>query len=102
MCIAGKVEGVASGSAPWPGGRCRRSEKYLKLGLVEEVFELLGAAGVAKLAQRLRLDLADALASDAELAPDFFQRPAAAVVETEAHCQHRALAVRERQQDIVD
>jgi len=38
-----------------------------KSGLVEIVLQATAAAGVAQLAQRLRLDLADALARDPEL-----------------------------------
>ena len=49
---------------------------------------------MAQLAQRLRLDLADALAGDAELAADLLERAAAAVFEAEAQLQHLALARR--------
>ena len=43
--------------------------------LLEVVAQLLGAGGVAQLAQRLGLDLADPLAGHAELPPDLLQRP---------------------------
>src|SRR6187551_2545140 len=48
--------------------------------LLQVVPQFLGAARVAQLAERLRLDLADPLAGDAELAADLFQRPLPAVV----------------------
>src|SRR5262245_12080220 len=41
---------------------------------LEEAAELLGARRMAELAQRLRLDLQDALAGDVELLADLFQR----------------------------
>ena len=40
---------------------------FVVIGLVQEVLELLAAAGVAELAQGLGLDLADALTGDVEL-----------------------------------
>src|SRR5687768_8022372 len=63
---------------------------------LEVIAQLLGPAAVAQLAQRLALDLADALARDVELAPDFFQRAAAAVLQPEAQLQHPPLSLRER------
>src|SRR5439155_6256141 len=53
-------------------------------GSAQVVAQTLGAAGVAQLAQRLGLDLADALAGHPELAPHFLQRPLAAVLQPEA------------------
>ena len=46
------------------------------------------AARVSQLAQRLRFDLADALASHVELLADFFQRVVGVHVDAEAHAQH--------------
>ncbi len=48
-----------------------------------------------QLAQRLRLDLADALAGDAELLADLFQRVVGVHADAEAHAQHALLAGRE-------
>src|SRR5215218_9169588 len=50
---------------------------------VEVVAQLLAAQRVAQLGQRLRLDLADALAGDAELLADLLERAGLAVVEAE-------------------
>ena len=47
---------------------------FVVIGLVQEILELLAAAGVAQLAQRLGLDLADALARDVELLADLLER----------------------------
>src|SRR3546814_7725402 len=55
---------------------------------VEERAQLFGAARVAQLAQRLRLDLANALAGDVELLADFFQRVVGVHVDAEAHAQY--------------
>ena len=50
---------------------------------------------MAHLAQRLGLDLADALARDLELLADLFKRAAVAVGEAEAELEHAAFAFRE-------
>src|SRR5688500_18522749 len=71
-------------------------------GLLQVVLELLGAAGVAELAQGFRLDLADALAGDAELVADLFEGTLAAVVEAEAELEHAALAAREGVEHFLD
>ena len=47
--------------------------------IAEVVLEPLAARGVAQHPQRIRLDLADALAGDLELAAHLLQRAAAAV-----------------------
>ena len=62
---------------------------------VEEAAQLLRAARMAQLAQRLGLDLADALAGDVELLADFFQRVVGVHVDAEAHAQHLGLARRQ-------
>ena len=64
----------------------RRALRGSSLG--EVVAETLGARGVPQLAQRLRLDLTNALAGDAELAPHLFQRAAAVVLQTEAKLEY--------------
>src|SRR3990172_12346994 len=63
---------------------------------LQEAPQLLGARGMAQLAQRLGLDLADALAGDREILPDFFERVLAAVRETEPKPEDFLLARRER------
>ena len=52
-------------------------------GSVQEVAQLLAAAGVAQLAQGLGLDLADALTRDVELLADLLKRAGAAVDDAE-------------------
>src|SRR6185312_4571835 len=53
---------------------------------------------VPQLAQRLGLDLADALAGDGEALADLFERVLAAVADAEAHLDHLLLARRQRLQ----
>src|SRR5512147_3338193 len=66
---------------------------------VEERLELRRPRGVAQLAQRLRLDLADALAGDAVQAADFLERVLGAVGEPEALGEDFLLARRQRLHD---
>ena len=54
--------------------------------------QLADARGVAHFAERLGLDLPDALARDAELLADFFERARVAVAEAEAQFQNFPLA----------
>src|SRR5262245_18040978 len=63
-------------------------ENENKSGSVEIVLQAAAAAGVAQLAQGLRLDLANALARDPELPAHLLQRPAAAVLQAKAEPQH--------------
>src|SRR6185369_601052 len=63
--------------------------------LLEVVLQLAAARWVTQLAQRLRLDLTDALARDVELAADLFERARAPVLEAEAQLEHASLAERE-------
>src|SRR5579884_2440286 len=58
------------------------------------------AAGVPQLAQRLGLDLADALARYREMLADLFQRMLAAVLQPEAHFDDLLLAGAERLQHL--
>ena len=57
---------------------------------------------MAELAQRLRLDLANALPRDGELLAHLFQRPASAVFEAEAKLEHTPLARRQRREYVLD
>src|SRR3954471_21240696 len=61
--------------------RCAPTMPPSILCLLQEILEALGAGGVAELAERLRLDLADALARDAELPAHLFERHRVAVVQ---------------------
>src|SRR5437660_2780457 len=70
--------------------------------LLEVVLELAAPRGVPQLAQRLRLDLTDALAGHVELATDLLERPGAAVLETEPQLQHAPLAAGESFEDGLD
>ena len=63
--------------------------------VVQEAPELSGARGVLELAQRLRLDLADALARHAELLADLLERVVGVHADAEAHAQHALLARRQ-------
>src|SRR5919106_1707785 len=67
----------------------------------KEAPELLGARWMAQLAQRLGLDLADALARDGEVLTYLLERVLAAVGQTEAQAQYLLLARRERVQDSI-
>ena len=57
---------------------------------------------MAQLGERLRLDLADALTRDAELAAHFFERSHLTVVEAEAQSHHLLLALIELGQGQLD
>src|SRR6185295_13140872 len=65
-------------------------------------FEALRAGRVAQLEQRDLLDLADALAGQAELAPDLVEGALPAVVQTEPEPDHRLLALAERGEHDLD
>src|SRR5437867_10156462 len=64
----------------------------------EEGAELPGARRMAQLAERLRLDLPDALACDREALADLFQRVLAAVADAKPHLDHLLFTRRERLQ----
>src|SRR5262245_8937017 len=85
-------------SVPRERGGSRRRQKSSGL---QEAPELLGPRGMAELAQRLGLDLADALARHREVLADLLQRVLAAVGQAEAQAQHLLLARRERVQHLV-
>src|SRR5512142_3227884 len=55
---------------------------------------------MAKLAERLRLDLADALARHLEVLPDLLQRVVGLLPDAEAHPEDLLLARRERGEDL--
>src|SRR4029453_1813939 len=70
--------------------------------LLQVVAELLAAGGVAQLGEGLGLDLADALAGDAEFAADLLQGAGVAVGEAEAELDDLLLPLREGVQDRVE
>ena len=71
------------------GSRRAPSRKRAPDGLdpapLQERLELAAAAGVAELAEGLRLDLADPLAGDLEALAHFLERVLRAVADAEAH-----------------
>jgi len=67
---------------------------------VQVVLQAAAAAGVTELAQRLRLDLADAFARDAELLADLFEGAAAAIVEAETQTPHFLFALSQAAQRV--
>src|SRR3546814_18521460 len=60
------------------------------------------AARVLQLAERFRLDLADAFARHAELLADFLERVVGVHPDAETHAQHAFLARGERREDAGD
>src|SRR5262249_50064983 len=68
---------------------------------LQEAPELLGPRGVPQLAQRLGLDLTNALAGDREVLTDLLEPVLAAGGEAEAEPQHLLLARRERIEHLV-
>src|SRR5690242_4301066 len=66
---------------------------------VEEAAQLARARGVLELAERLRLDLPDALARHRELLADLLQRVVGVHADAEAHAKDALLARGERGED---
>ena len=87
---------ISSPAAMSPGYDASRTTDHRRPRLAQVIPQPLGAGGVAQSLQRLRLDLADALAGDAELLADFLEGVAAAVGETETKLEHARLAGRQR------
>src|SRR5579864_3773772 len=81
-----------------PKEPARSKAGLVRLLAVEEAAQLPAAAGVLELAQRLGLDLADALAGDRELLADFLEGVVGVHADAEAHPQHPLLARRQRGQ----
>src|SRR5450759_3732222 len=79
-----------------------RNSRGVALALLEIVLELAGAARVAQLAQRLGLDLADALAGDVELLAHFLESAGPTVFEAEAKLQDATLSTGQRVQHRLD
>src|SRR5712691_8922404 len=79
----------------------RASSEIHHKSRLQEAPELLRARGMAQLAKRLRLDLADALAGHREVLPDLLQRMFAAVGKPEAETEDLLLARRQRVEHLV-
>src|SRR6185312_2770042 len=93
---------VASG---WAGAKgaappTQRSAKRGAFSPLHEGLEALRSRRVAQLAQRLGLDLADALARHLEVLPHLFQRVVGLLADPEAHAQHLLLARGQRGQHL--
>src|SRR5215813_2265128 len=77
----------------------RREAGYAAAGetsIIQKAPQLPAPRRMLQLPQRLRLDLADALARHRELLADFFQRVVGVHADAKAHAQHALLARRER------
>src|SRR5438477_10202708 len=77
-------------------------DRRLPFQLLQVVLELPRPARVPQLAERLRLDLPDALAGDVELAPDLFEGASATVLETEPQLEDATLAAGEALEHALD
>src|SRR5262249_55967023 len=75
-----------------PKARSRAMARLPSGSGVEEAPELPAPTRMLQLTERLRLDLADALAGDRELLADFFQRVVGVHADAEAHAEHALLA----------
>src|SRR2546428_1654416 len=84
---------LGASQAPNPARRKGRSD-------VGEAAQAARAARMTELGQRLRLDLADALARDREARPDLLERVVRALADAEAQPQHLLLARRERREHL--
>src|SRR5262249_40875009 len=76
-----------------------RYRSTTKRSVVQETPQLPRPARVLQLAQRLRLDLADALARHAELLADLLEGVVGVHADAEAHAQHALFTRRERSQN---
>src|ERR1043165_1129514 len=77
--------------------RCGAPEERLVL---DERLEALAARRMAQLAERLRLDLADALAGDLEVLAHFLERVVALLADAKAHAEDLLLTRRERREHL--
>src|SRR5918992_3126842 len=82
---------------PAVSGRGRERSRR-RASAVEKAPQLARAARMLELAQRLGLDLADALAGDRELLADLLQRVVGVHADAEAHAQHALLARGQRRE----
>src|ERR1700677_2581173 len=88
----------ASVTCRWRLSRAERWRDRRRSIVHQEAAQLLAAARVAKLAQCLRLYLADAFARDVELLADLLEGVIGIHVDAEAHAQHLRFSRRELRQ----
>src|SRR5262245_66695664 len=83
-----------------PGVKEKQASRSSR-GLVQVILEAAAAAGMAEFAERLGFNLSDALTGDLELAANFFQGAAPAIVEAEAQAQNFLLADGQRAERVL-
>ena len=69
--------------------------------LAVEILDLLGAAGVAQLADCLVFNLTDTLTGNTKVLTHFFQGVGTAVIHTKTHAQHICLTLGQGVQDLL-
>src|SRR6266498_2162704 len=90
---------IYSKAAPRCGAASGTSNPNRLPDRFQERLQLLGPRRMPKLAQRLRLDLPDALTGDVEGATDLLERVLGSVADAEPHLQDLLLARGERLQN---
>ena len=83
-----------------PGGRHACGRRRGRVGSVEALAQALRLAAAAQLGQCLGLDLADALAGEAEALADLVEGARPVVAQAVAQLDDAALAVREAGEDL--
>src|SRR5215471_16420650 len=96
---ASAIIGARASTTISPGSAGRNFFESAEVLIIQKAAQLAAAARVLELAQRLGLDLADALARHRELLADLFQRVVGIHADAEAHAQHALLARRQGRQD---
>src|SRR5690606_18161715 len=81
---------------PRPLRTTRAPSSAARSVVLDERPQLLAPRRMPQLPQRLRLDLADALARDLEVLTDLFERVVALLADAEAHAEDLLLARRQR------
>src|SRR5262249_44205562 len=94
----GAASAIIGARAISPGSAGRNFFESAEVLIIQKAGQLAAAGRVLELAQRLGLDLADALARHRELLADLFQRVVGIHADAEAHAQHALLARRQGRQ----
>src|SRR6185437_16880943 len=83
-------QSIGNSRPPHPNPLAAGKRELTEYGasVIQEAAEFPRARRVLELAQRLGLDLADALAGDRELLADFLERVIGVHADAEAHAQH--------------